>query len=302
MTEALVRLVIVTFVIGSVVFMGYKVGNAMFRRTRGAEQSFDEFVDAIRDVARGEYSFLPVTLTMDAKTAIFGLGPSDDRSEVTNVGIPINVFYRPEKCEENKACVCLCRYVKFNVKPIYITTTREEIENMRVLDCERDLICSSLDNIDRFKGVKEEKHLGVTKGFQIARFLGGEERTRTVYLEKHRGTIGVCEKKSCLTEEMKKEIGLREAKEQFDNLVKTFEECEDSCGFTINLPDNYRISDSGSGLFLQRFEEVEGDMKVESFAEAKISNCKSLEPEEPLYYHSGDVIIIDKKNNCIEKV
>lgn len=191
--------------------------SSLFRLSESALDNYNNLAEKVKEIAEipGEYKE-SVVLRLDKDTAVLGF--KKDSNELFFYGVggrkkagqqpidftnplphipPGSKFIKPNECEEDKACMCLCQEVNTDKTP------KEPIE------CNRR-ICNSYDNINFISEKSKylfarEKEIG---GFIIERFslLYREERLKSVYIHKYEDFISICLEQPCITDEMKDEL------------------------------------------------------------------------------------------------
>jgi hypothetical protein len=181
-------------------------------------ESYNELVNIINSIGSGEMYSIPVYL--NKKSIIVGFVKDADRFENYFRSSLLFYFDRPEGCEDNKTCICLCPDYDF-------TTTGNEPYSK---ECEKPR-CVSIDTVDFIPETHVFKRTGYLwkGGFLYARELsvtvnGLESKnilgTRAFYVEKYGDIVGVCLQNPgevpCIPEEIKEEIDASEVVEQPD--------------------------------------------------------------------------------------
>ncbi len=192
----------------------------LYKTERGFE-TYNELTAAITDMKfESPGSRKSVLAAIDKQSAIMGFAKdSNGVALVDAVSLASLVAARPAKCEQGKACVCICRDYEMAWTAIAAG-----------FKCNEDLICTRFDNITFPYKMKEEDYgtdYGVEGGFFIGRdplLLGADaDRYSSIFVEKGIGNlIGICFDTPCITAEVQQREGQRKAADKFFNDAMEF--------------------------------------------------------------------------------
>ncbi len=227
-----------------------------------SKQSFYNLVEIINEVKDNPSGTIKSTsLRMDKETVILGFPKNNEPIKFTvseasgfAPGFTTLSFEKPiseEKCEKDKACICLCGEIELK-------------EKGRVVCNKNHLICKNVEDVD-FPELSDKEgisiYLSKTNGFFISRsniFKSWENsQLRPVYVEKYESggnkLVSVCENPqdgSCLDPNYKKEIdtltGLTKLKEFIESCKESEIREGDYCGcglfaFDYEIPEGYGV-------------------------------------------------------------
>lgn len=223
MLKSIVRIIIVIIFLSSAVALGKSI-----IRVRGqSERSFNELVKLIEKI-NIEGGTESMNLVMDKNTALIGFTSNSEYIKNTRkyTGTK-HYFWRPNHCEKNKACVCLCKsgWEKLSENP------KDNPHNVpNEYECEK-IICKSIDSVNFMSTIKSEDfgaYVGnpfdldvedlegvyeLEGGFIYLRttdtgmgFPGWSTRNNQIYVEGYGNIGGVCFELPCISKELKKQI------------------------------------------------------------------------------------------------
>ena len=147
--EGLIRLIFAVIAIFGVAFITF----SFIRLTNESLESYNNLIDMIENIQDGELK--STILTMDKKTVLIGINSNADLIKMTDE-INSEDFYvpRPEECKKQDTCICLCR------------SDWEEGDldvKGRKYECNGEILCSSLDNINFLSPLFAMELLGVAR-------------------------------------------------------------------------------------------------------------------------------------------
>ena len=218
MLKFLFYLVLALIIFLPVVALGCKFLNIGETKQLSA---YDSLIKTINSIKEEEIHSTPVYL--DKKSIIVGFTKDAARFEHHYQKIDSLVFFfdRPENCEDDKACICICQDYDF-----------EETRNYPYSkECEKP-ICRSIDTVDfipetqvggRFESLWKGGFLYLrelpavvnglvyeTRGTGMLEEWGNTVDTRTFYVERHGDIVGVClenpNEVPCIPDELKGQI------------------------------------------------------------------------------------------------
>lgn len=226
--EFLVRLLIAVIALAFVV----SIASRCFRVTDEAEESFNRLADKIEE-ARGEGEGWTdsVRVDMDETSALIGFSKNAKRVihlDHVNEG-RLSHFNRPDKCESEKPCLCLCRngwikeaskITERGMESIIHPETKKTVQSY-VHICEGKLLCHPFNNFDFLEKTTEnifapKEVLAKSNEFNLYDLYGGfvlvnsvsaiktnfrsiDERNIAVYIQKKdNDTVGVCLELPCV--------------------------------------------------------------------------------------------------------
>lgn len=188
------------------------LGSKFFKLGDNSIKSYTSLVEAMDSIREDETASTGVS--MNKKSVIVGFSKDANRFEnhqyASGRESVAFFFERPESCEEQKACICLCQDYTFKVggnKP-YSSECKEAI-------------CSSFGSIDIVSEKIVSRYGNGNPKFSwkggflflrdvpaIANGLGEQNRqeTRTFYVQRYKNVVGVCIVSPCIPENIKAQL------------------------------------------------------------------------------------------------
>ncbi len=154
----------VKFIIGIVVALMIFIptilwAGRLFRLSDDAKDSFDELIQKINDISgKPAGTIEPIAFHMDKDTAVLGFAKNAQKLQGISFGEEISYFERPDSCEGDRACLCLCRngYGRALTEGIYSDVPDAEKPPYWLLTCS-NLMCTSMnEKVDFPKTISAE--------------------------------------------------------------------------------------------------------------------------------------------------
>jgi len=125
-----------------------------------SDESLKLLKEAIETVSKTSLSEKFISIDLDKETALIGFNPGADANfQYTFQGFTPeekNVFFmkgffmdKPDKCNIDKACLCLCRGYNYMTRADYPQMTAQDAH----IVCEKELVCTSLEDVE-FRDMK----------------------------------------------------------------------------------------------------------------------------------------------------
>ncbi len=179
-----------------------------FKLSDKAKESFNNLAGAIISVSDGE--IVSSVLYLDDKSIVAGFAKDSNRFEqhgyYYNNPNPDQIYFtfnRPKECQNQKACICLCKKSYLGLQESFPESTK----------CQEP-ICKSFDGIDFLSEKITEKYedgrpkSALKGGFLYFRSANSplphvSTSTRVLYIQKYKNFVDVCSSSPCIDDKLK---------------------------------------------------------------------------------------------------
>ncbi|PIN81030.1 hypothetical protein COV13_02455 [Candidatus Woesearchaeota archaeon CG10_big_fil_rev_8_21_14_0_10_32_9] len=155
--NSLTSLIIFGIMLAATIFL---IINIFSQNNNQSDESLKLLKTTIETVSETSLSEKFISIDIDKETALIGFNPGADANfQYTFQGFTPeekNVFFmkgffmdKPDKCNIDKACLCLCRGYNYMTKADYPQMTVQDAH----IVCEKELVCTSLEDVE-FRDMK----------------------------------------------------------------------------------------------------------------------------------------------------